>query len=107
MEWIVREAARLDEMSQGKRSLVVTCTADGDISVAIHHDGLPIRDEVGNESIVEFCSVSGGGGRSPATRHALGQLLLALQADAQADPGGIPPFPLYLREHMLRNLKMP
>lgn len=93
-------AARLDEMSGRRLSLRVTLQPDFDVTVAIEFDGMPIEDEEGNRSLVEFCAIAGGGGQSPRTLRALNELFRSLGADNEDDPTGIPPFPINLRKEL-------
>jgi hypothetical protein len=99
-EWTPRVAARLDEMSYNKKSLRIELQPDGDITVLIEHDGIPIEDAEGNRASVEFCNTSNGGGRSPYVLLALYGLFVALKKDAQERPDGIPMYPVGLRELM-------
>jgi hypothetical protein len=66
--WIVRTAARIDEMSSGRKSLRLEVHADGDIVLFIEIEGEPVEDKEGNVSSVEFCA---SGGFSDKTRAAL------------------------------------
>ena len=100
MGWEIRMAGRLDEMSQGRLSLRVLAQQDGDLQVCVDFDGIPIEDADGHKAIVEFCSCSGGGGRSPRTRDAIMALFAAILEDNEADPTGIPPYPAGLKESM-------
>lgn len=104
-DWIPEEAARVDEMSQGRKSLYIALQPDGDIIVEIHLDGVPIQDENGNKAMIEFCSTAGGGGRSPKTRGGLKEAFYGILQDAKEKPDGIPKYPIHLRDSMLELLK--
>lgn len=95
----IKEAGRIDEMSEGRLALIVSIGAGGDIIVRIidTETGQPLRDSKGEEAIVEFCTTSGGGGQSLHTHRALHTVFYALLKDGKRRPGGIPQYPVYLR----------
>ncbi|HEY0010329.1 MAG TPA: hypothetical protein VGB97_00245 [Candidatus Paceibacterota bacterium] len=87
-------------MSQQKLSLRIEFHPDGDFVLCIDEDGIPIEDHNGNKAQVEFCSTSGGGGRSPHTREAIANLFAAILLDNRNDSSGIPRYPVGLAEAM-------
>lgn len=73
---------RNEDMSpDGKLRLIVQ--DDGDIIVAMN--GRTMNDAPCIAQL-EFCSVGSGGGRSPHTREALRNLIVAIQRDNQEQP---------------------
>jgi hypothetical protein len=101
--WIVRTAARNDEMSCGQKALRLEVHVDGDIIVFIEVKGEPVEDKEGNVSTVEFCA---SGGFSDKTRVALLGLMRAIEDEASERPELIPEYPIWVRESMLeRKLK--
>jgi len=89
-KWTIDEAERTGDMHPGK-SLHVCQTADGDIILSIlDHDGMPIGGVQEPNGIIEFSTVSGGGGKSGRTRAALVALMHAMKEDASEDPEGTP-----------------
>ncbi len=70
------------------RSLKLLVQSDGDVIVVITQDGVPIGDiDTGSESDqaaqVEFCT---SGGKSPRTRAALMELIVAMKEDNEHHP---------------------
>jgi hypothetical protein len=74
-----RDTARLEDMSPNGH-LRVTLDESGDAIVEVF-DGEHFAS-------VEFCSGSGGGGKSPRVRRALIALMVAMEADNKADVTG-------------------
>ena len=72
---------RYDDMSHCKKALDVYVQMDGDVFIGILNNGN--RTE---EASVEFCSIGGGGGLSPNTRKAIGELIVAIQKDNEENP---------------------
>lgn len=109
--WIVRAACRVDEMSQRKLALGLALHRDGDVVLWIQdQNGTVLETEPGLnrdgttkpglKAQVEFCTISGGGGRSSHTLAALLKLLEAMMQDARETNDGVPEYPLWLREKM-------
>lgn len=97
-------SARLDEMSQATLSLQILRDLDGDIRIMICDKGMPVCDESGTKAVVEFCNTAGGGGRSPKTMVALLQLFDAMMADNTVDQSGIPPYPLHVKQEIIKRI---
>lgn len=79
-----RDVGRLGDMSP-TASMRVGFDSDSDVFVAVYGDE---RDSgsVGGTGSIEFCTRMGGG-RSPKTRRALIELMIAMEADNAEDPG--------------------
>ena len=103
MEWSVRMAGRLDDMSGNTKSLRVILQPDGDVVVCIDLEGVPVEDEAGNKASVEFCNPAGGGGRSTHTRRALLILFEAMKKDAEERDDAVPIYPIGLAETMVND----
>lgn len=89
-KWTIDEAERTGDMDPN-RSLHVCQTADGDIILSILDQyGMPIGGVQEPNGIIEFSTVSGGGGKSGHTRAALVALMQAMKEDAKEDPEGTP-----------------
>ena len=96
-KWIVDEVARLGDMSP-RRSLRIEAHRDGDVRLFIEEDGVPIGGYCKEGASIEFCSPSGGGGRSKNVCKAIYQLIKAIKKDNAERPDGIPKFPQHLRK---------
>ena len=69
---------RIEDMSHdGKLSLMIE--PDGDIIIACHGHGMDGRSP--RRSEVQFCACASGGGKSPRTRKALHDLMMAMAKD--------------------------
>lgn len=70
---MINSVVRQEDMSPTGR-LRVTQQADGDVIVTA-------TDGKGNQTSVEFCSITSGGGQSPRTLKALRDLYIAMELD--------------------------
>lgn len=70
---MIKSVVRQEDMSPTGR-LRVTLQVDGDIIVTA-------TDGDGNQTSVEFCSITSGGGESPRTQQALRDLYIAMELD--------------------------
>jgi hypothetical protein len=76
-----------------RKTLTVHQNGDGDIVVSIGTDGMPFGGLMGDENaVVEFCSLTSGGGRSKHTRIALLGLMEAIKKDNEERPDADPKY---------------
>jgi hypothetical protein len=88
--WMIRRASRIGDMHP-RKTFTIHENQDGDIVVSIGIGKLPIGGLFGEENaVVEFCSLTAGGGRSSNTHKALLALMDAMKKDNEERPDADP-----------------